>query len=348
VEAQPLIRESVGPPGQLLSIVVPVYNEETNIEPFYRQLLGALAEVDMQAEILFVDDGSKDGTHEAIALLAKEDPRVKCLRFSRNFGSHAATTAGLRHARGDAAVFISVDLQDPPELIKAFVERWREGYHVVWGVRESRDDPWSKKTLARLFYALIRRIALPEYPPEGMDFGLLDRQVIDVFNSFEEADRIVPTILVWAGFRQAQIGYHRAARRSGVSKWPLRKRIKSAIDVIVSFSYLPIRFMSYFGMLVSLLGFGYGVFLIGRRLFFGLGEAGWPSVMVTVLFLGGIQLIMLGVLGEYIWRTSAQVRRRPLYIVMERIGFDDKKQGQPTGEKNAGGDPAFPAKGYRP
>jgi len=279
-----------------------------------------------------VDDGSRDRTFQLVSELARQDPRVKALRFSRNFGSHPAMTAGMRHARGDAAVIISVDLQDPPALIGRFIQQWRAGYHVVWGVREGRDDPWSKKLLANGFYALIRRIAIPDYPPQGMDCGLFDRKVIEAFNGFAEVSRIVPTLLIWAGFRQTLVPYFREARRSGESKWPLAKRIKAAIDIIVSFSYLPIRFMSYLGMFISCLGFLYAAFLIVRRVFFGLGGAGWPSVMVAILFLGGVQLLMLGILGEYIWRTSEQVRARPLYIVMDDIGFEQSTLGETTRE----------------
>lgn len=313
----------------LISVVVPVYNEETNIEPFYAALSGAIADLDADFEVVFVDDGSTDQTFEMIQALANHDDRVNALRFSRNFGSHPALSAGLHHSRGDAAVVISVDLQDPPSLIGIFLKRWREGYHVVWGVRESRDDPWAKKTLANLFYLVIRRIAIPDYPREGMDCGLLDRRVIDAFGGFKEVSRIVTTLLIWAGFRQAFVPYHRRARHSGVSKWPLAKRLTAAIDIIVSFSTFPIRFMSYLGIIISLISFAYASFLIVRRIFFGLGETGWPSVMVATLFLGGVQLIMLGILGEYIWRTSEQVRARPLYIVMDQLGFQNPRQELP-------------------
>jgi glycosyltransferase involved in cell wall biosynthesis len=307
-----------------ISVVVPVFNEEMNIAQFYNALTAAFAGVDCRLEVIFVDDGSNDSTFLLLRELALRDSRVRALQFSRNFGSHAAITAGLHQARGDAAVIISVDLQDPPDLIRAFIDKWSEGFHVVWGVRASREDPWSKKLYARIFYGLIRKIALPHYPPEGMDFGLIDRKVIQAFNGFHEANRLVTAMLVWAGFRQATIPYHRSARERGVSKWSIGKRVKSAIDVIVSFSYFPIRFISYLGILVSLLSFLYAAFLIFRRFVFGLGGAGWPSVMVTVLFLGGIQLIVLGVLGEYIWRTSDQVRSRPLYIVMEEVGGEER------------------------
>lgn len=312
----------------LISIVVPVYNEESNIQPFYEALTSAVAGLNTDFEMVFVDDGSTDHTYALLCLLAGEDCRVRALRFSRNFGSHPALTAGLRHSRGQAAIVISVDLQDPPELIGQFLEHWRGGHHVVWGVRESREDSWTKKTLANLFYAIIRRVALPDYPRQGMDFGLLDRRVIDAVNSFEDASGLVPPTVVWAGFRQMQIPYHRGKRHSGQSKWSLAKRIKAAIDIIVSFSYLPIRLISYLGIGVSLLSFFYGLFVVLRRVFWGLGGAGWPSVLAVVLFLGGLQLFILGILGEYIWRTSEQAKGRPRFLIMEQIGFDTNDRGE--------------------
>jgi polyisoprenyl-phosphate glycosyltransferase len=324
------------PAQPLISVVVPVYNEEENIRPFHDELTRAVDGLPAGFEIIFVDDGSSDHTFETIQELQGQDPRVRALRLSRNFGSHPALTAGLKHARGEAAVMISVDLQDPPELIGKFLERWREGYHVVWGVRRSRDDPWGKKLLAKAFYKLVRRIVLKDYPPEGMDCGLLDRKVIDAFGAFSEVSRIVPTLIVWAGFRQAQVDYHRRQRHSGKSKWPVGKRLKAAIDIIVSFSYLPIRLMSYLGLAIGISSFVYGLALIVRRVIWGLGGPGWASLMVAIGVLGGMQLVMLGILGEYIWRTSEQVRARPLYIVMEQIGFEDTTM-EGAGETLAGG-----------
>jgi dolichol-phosphate mannosyltransferase len=308
-----------------ISVLVPVYNEETNIQPFYNALGASIAGFDVDFELIFVDDGSSDQTFHLIGELARRDRRVKALRFSRNFGSHAALTAGLRYAGGDAAIMISADLQDPPDLIGLFIERWQQGYHVVWGVRERRDDPWLKKTLAHLFYRFLRRVALRNYPLHGMDCGLLDRQVVDALKHFHEINRVLPTLVVWAGFRQTQVPYHRRARHTGSSKWSLGQRIKAAIDVITSFSYLPIRSMSYLGLIVSLLGFIYAIFLIVRPVFFGLGSPEWSLVLVAILLLGGVQLLMLGVVGEYIWRISEQGRGRPLYIIMEQIGFETTK-----------------------
>lgn len=312
-------------PKPRCSLVVPVYNEEANIPPFYAALTRVLDGLEFDAEIIFVDDGSTDQSYEVIGQLAGTDRRVKCLKFSRNFGSHAAITAGLRRAAGGFAVMISADLQDPPELIPQLIRLWRKGYHVVWAVREGRDDPFAKKLFAAIFYRLFRRIGLQDYPTHGMDFGLFDHRVLDTIRNLNEVNRFITAMVVWLGFRQAQVPYHRRARHSGQSKWSFGRRVKYAIDAIVSFSYVPIRFISYTGLAVSIISFIYAGILIFRRFVYGLGGAGWPSIMVTILFIGGLQLIMLGVLGEYIWRALEQVRGRPLYVVMDQIGFDDTR-----------------------
>lgn len=309
-------------PEKKLSVVVPVYNEESNIEPFHQAISKILDKLDASSEIIFVDDGSSDGTYDIVKSLSEKDGRIKGIRFSRNFGSHAAVYAGLRFASGDAAIMISVDLQDPPELIPELVLKWKEGYHVVWAVREGRDDPFLKKAFAALFYNLFRRIALRDYPKTGMDFGLFDRVVIHNLRNCHELNAFITGMIVWMGFRQAQVPYYRKDRHSGISKWSARKRVKAALDAIVSFSYFPIRFISYLGILISFFSLIYAGVLIVGRVFFGMGGAGWPSVMVTVLSLGGVQLITLGVLGEYIWRGSEQVRGRPPFIIMDAMGFD--------------------------
>jgi dolichol-phosphate mannosyltransferase len=321
------------PERSLISVVIPAFNEESNIQPFFEELkvtIDQLPEVDW--EIIFVDDGSTDKTVARVTALHEVDHRVKAVQLSRNFGSHPALSAGLSYASGDAAVVISADLQDPPALIETFLEQWRQGHHIVWGIRETRDDPWTKTLLANAFYRICRAVALPNFPKGGMDCGLFDRKVIDVFLGIGERNGYVFANILWTGFRQAQVPYARRARYSGVGKWGLAKRIKAAIDIIVSFSYLPIRFISYLGIFISCMSFVYASFLIVRRVWFGLGGSGWPSVMVAILFLGGVQLIMLGVLGEYIWRASDQVRARPLYVVMDEIGFDKTRQSESTRE----------------
>jgi dolichol-phosphate mannosyltransferase len=292
-------------------------------------------EAKLRVEVIFTDDGSTDGSFDVIRSLANEDDRIKCLRFSRNFGSHAAIMAGLRFATGDGAVMIAVDLQDPPELIPELVSRWNEGHHVVWAVREGRDDPFLKRLFAAAFYAIFRRIALPEYPATGMDFGLFDRRVLESLRRFTELNHFITGMIVWLGFEQARVTYHRRARHSGSSKWSLGKRIKNALDAIVSFSYVPVRAISYLGLLISLASFVFAAFLVIRTLLFGLGSPGWPSVMVTVLFMGGVQLLVLGILGEYIWRGTEQARARPQYVLRDAIGFELQPGASPCGELRA-------------
>lgn len=300
-------------------------NEEDNVSPFYdavRAVTDSLSGFDW--EFVFVDDGSTDSTVDRLLSVREKDGRIRVVRLSRNFGSYAALRAGFDYAAGDAVITISADLQDSPELFTSFVERWQEGFHIVWGVRAQRDDPWSKKLLAGLFYRLIRRLALPNLPAEGMDCGLFDRRVVDCFRSIPDKNAITFMTIYWMGFRQSSVPYHRRRRQFGESKWPFRKRIKSAIDVITAFSFLPIRVSSYLGLAVSVISFLAAVTVLFNKLVLGIGDLGWPSLMVVVLFLGGVQLVMLGTIGEYLWRISLEVRGRPQYIVMQEIGFDDK------------------------
>ena len=313
---------------RLISIVVPAMNEQDNIQPFYeavRAVTDSLLEFDW--EIIFVDDGSTDDTIPRIMAVRENDPRVCIIQLSRNFGSYAAIKAGFDHARGDACISISADLQDPPELFRRFAALWMEGYHIVWGVREQRDDPWSKKVLASIFYRLVRRLALADLPDHGMDCGLFDRRVVDVFRKIRDKNSITFMTIYWMGFRQARIPYRRESRRFGTSKWPLGKRIKSALDVITAFSYLPVRLSSYVGLIISTIAFVGAVIVLFDKLVLGIGEWGWPSLMITMLFLGGVQMLMLGIIGEYLWRINTEVRDRPQYIVMNQVGLD--KQSSP-------------------
>jgi dolichol-phosphate mannosyltransferase len=311
---------------KIVSVVLPVMNEEMNLQPFYDRLAGSVASLtEVDWEFIFVDDGSSDQSFHQMLELRKKDERVKAVRLSRNFGSHAALTAGLSCATGNAAVLMSVDLQDPPEAIREFIAEWRKGAHVVWGTRRSRGDPWAKSLLANVFYRLCRKVALPNYPKGGMDCGLLDRRVIDVFLNIQERNSFLFAIILWMGFRQVYVSYERGVRAAGVSKWPFAKRLKSAMDLIISFSYFPIRMMTVLGVLVSSLSFLYALEII-VEVIFGIRDPGWPSVMVAILFFSGLQLIMMGVLGEYIWRGADQVKGRPRFIVMEEIGFESKPE----------------------
>ena len=313
------------PGPRLISIVVPAMNEQENILPFYEAVKTVTDSLpDFEWELLFVDDGSTDSTVERILTLIKTDSRVRVLKLSRNFGSYAAIKAGFDNARGDACISISADLQDPPELFRSFTEKWREGFHIVWGVREQRDDPWSKKFLANVFYRLVRRLALTDLPEHGMDCGLFDRKVVNVFREIRDQNSITFMTVYWMGFRQAQVPYHRQARQFGLSKWPMGKRVKSALDVITAFSYVPLRLSSYVGFLISIIAFLGAVIILFDKLVLNLGEWGWPSLMITMLFLSGAQLLVIGIIGEYLWRISSEVRGRPQYIVMEVFGVENR------------------------
>jgi len=309
-----------------VSMVMPVLNEEENLEKFYAGLSGLTDDiVNVDWEFIFVDDGSTDHSVLRLKQLRGKDERIKVLSLSRNFGSHAALAAGLSYASGDAAIIMSVDGQDPMDIIPKFLEEWQKGNHVVWGMRETRDDPWAKTLFATAFYRICRKIAIKNYPKGGLDCSLFDRRVIDEYLKINERQGFIFATVLWMGFRQNFVPYHRLQRMAGVSKWSFTKRLKAAIDLLVSFSYFPIRFISYIGIGVSALAFLYGLELIIQRIFFGIGGPGWSSIMVVVLFLGGLQLTMMGVLGEYIWRGTDEVKGRPRYLVMDEIGFKDSK-----------------------
>jgi len=307
----------------LITIVVPVFNEHDNLRPFYdevTEVMRSLGEYDW--EFVFVDDGSKDGSFDILRGLREHDPRVTALRFPRNFGSHVAIAAGIDYCRGDAAVVMAADLQDPPALIRDFVDRWRSGHDVVWGARTGRDEGALRSYGMAMFYRLVRRFAIPTYPEGGTgSFCLISRPVIDAFRQCQERNRLTFGLIAWSGFRETSVPYHRPRRLIGSSSWTLRKMVKAAIDTFISFSSLPIRTISFLGLLVSALSFVFGVYVFINQIFFGTRVMGWTSVMLAVLMLGGVQLLMIGVLGEYLQRILDEARGRPLYIVERAIGF---------------------------
>jgi glycosyltransferase involved in cell wall biosynthesis len=311
--------------------IVPCLNEEDGIDAFYERTSGVLERLFGEHwEIVFVDDGSTDRTVHAIKALRERDPRVRCVRLSRNFGSHVAIAAGLDHAEGDLAVVLAADLQDPPEVIEDLVAKWREGYEVVWAAREAREDPLMRKLFARVFYGAIVRTALPSIPRTGTgSFCLIDRAVIEAFKRFPERNRLTFGIIAWSGFSQTQVPYERAQRHAGSSKWSFGMLVKTAIDTFVSFSYVPLRFISYFGFVVSVLAFLFGIYVGIDYVVNGTGLRGWPSLMGGILFFGGVQMLTLGIVGEYIWRISEESKRRPLYLVRERVGVEDPGEVHP-------------------
>jgi glycosyltransferase involved in cell wall biosynthesis len=311
------------PASTSASVVVPCFNEEETLEAFYARVAPVLeTQFGEHWQIVFVDDGSTDRTLALIAELRQRDERVRAVRLSRNFGSHVAIAAGLDHVESDLALILAADLQDPPETIPELVLRWREGYEIVWGAREGRDDPVMRRVFARAFYGLIRRTALPGIPATGTgSFCLIDRKVIDTFQRFPERNRLTFGIISWAGFAQTQVPYRREPRHAGQSKWTLGQLVKTAIDTFVSFSYIPLRLISYFGFVVSLFAFVFALYVIIDHFASGSTLKGWPSLMAAILLFGGVQVLTLGIVGEYIWRISEESKRRPLYIVRDRLGI---------------------------
>ena len=306
----------------VLSIVTPAFNEAENLPRLYERIAALdWAGLRLDFELLVVDDHSTDATPAVLADLVARDPRVKTLRFSRNFGSHAALTAGLEHATGSAAVVLAADLQDPPETIPELVAAWQAGAATVWAVRGGREgESLQTQLTARLFYALIGRMTKMKMPPQGVDFFLLDRAVIEALRLAPERNTSLIAQIQWLGFTQASLAYMKQARAAGRSKWTLSKRIKLSLDWVVGFSYFPIRFMSAVGMLFAFLGFLYALVLIVRRFVFVIPVEGWTSLISVVLITSGVQLMMLGVLGEYLWRALDEARARPLYIVERTLG----------------------------
>ena len=300
-----------------LSVVVPEFNEESNIRPMYERLVAALDGPVESFEIVFVDDGSADATWERIRELAEQDPRVRGLRFARNFGHQAALTAGVDAAGGRAVVIIDGDLQDPPEVIPEMVARWREGYEVVYGQRQEREgETWFKLATASAFYRLLRRITNVEIPLDTGDFRLLGPRALTAFRALPERNRFIRGLVSWIGFPQVAVPYHRQARQAGETKYPVRKMLRFALDGITSFSFAPLRLATWLGFAVSSFAFLYIVVVLVLKAV-GVSWLGYTSLMASILFLGGVQLLMIGVLGEYIARVFDEVKRRPLYLVGE-------------------------------
>src|SRR5215467_13263796 len=303
------------------SVIIPVYNERDNVRAVHQAFCAmAEAEPSLDWEFLFVEDGSTDDTFAILADLNRTDPRVKIVRLSRNYGSHTGAAAGLQFASGHAAVIMAGDLQDHPREIPRFLAKWREGFHVVWGLFASRQDSRLDRLLSVMFSGLIRRVALPSYRRGTGSFCLLDRKVIDALNAFPERNRLTSGLILLAGFRQTQIEYDRLGRHAGLSKWSMSRKIKLTIDTLVSFSSLPIRLTSMIGIGMAALSIFYAIFLAVGTLFYGRSVEGWTTIIVLILMLGGLQLCVLGILGEYLWRVCDEVRRRPLFLVQDVVG----------------------------
>lgn len=305
------------------SIVIPVFNEAEVLAVLYARLTEVMEQVGEPYEIIFVDDGSSDASPVLLRELRAKDARVKLLSFSRNFGHQIAITAGLDHCAGQAAVVMDADLQDPPEVIPRLIERWREGYDVVAAVREGRKgEGLFKRMTAAVFYRLLSRLTATEIPVDAGDFRLMSRRAVDALKSIRERDRFVRGLTIWVGFRQTTVSFIRDVRHAGETKYPFRKMLRFAVNGITSFSAVPLQLATYLGFVVSFISLGYIVYAVWLKISADRLVPGWTSVIVAVLFMGGVQLISLGIIGEYVGRIHEEVKRRPLYVIGDSEGFE--------------------------
>jgi len=305
-------------PRTSLTIVIAAFNEEASLPEMHRRLGAVLDGLDAKATVLYVDDGSRDGTWGVLQSLAADDPRVQLLRLARNFGKELALTAGLDHVDSDAALVLDADGQDPPELIPAFVAKWREGYDVVYGTRTRREgESWLKRFTAAAFYRLMSRLSPTPIPADTGDFRLMSRPVLDALRQLRERQRFMKGLFTWVGFRQVSLPYERAPRLAGGSKFNYWRLWNLALEGITSFSTVPLRLATYVGVLTALGAFAWGLWIVARTVLWGDPVQGWPSLMTVMLFLGGVQLVALGIIGEYLGRLYLEVKQRPLYLVAE-------------------------------
>jgi len=306
-----------------LSVVVPLYNEESVICEMYCRLGKVLAAITESYEIIMVNDGSHDQTVQLAKEICAQDRRVKLISFSRNFGHQVAITAGMDKASGKAVVIIDADLQDPPEIICKMVEKWRQGFHVVYGVRQKRSgESWFKLFTAAFFYRVLKRMTAVDIPVDTGDFRLIDWRVLQEFKKMREKARYVRGMISWVGFRQTAVYYERNERHSGETKYPFKKMLRFALDGMFSFSHVPLQMASFFGFLSAGVSFFYMVYGFVIKIFFPeQAIPGWASLFSAVLFIGGVQLVCLGVMGEYIGRIYEEIKKRPLYIVDQELNF---------------------------
>ncbi|MFM1982688.1 MAG: hypothetical protein RJB22_1407 [Pseudomonadota bacterium] len=324
--------------GPVLSVIVPVKDEDVAIQAFVTRVSAVIEALDDPAatsyEILFIDDGSTDNTMTAIAAAHLGNPNVRAISLSRNFGKEAALSAGLDHARGAAVVPMDVDLQDPPEVLAEMVEKWRAGFDTIYGVRRDRaTDSLPKRLSADLYYKAHNWLSSDKIPDHAGDFRLLDRRVVDVIRALPERNRFMKGLFAWSGFKSASVEYVRAERALGTTKFRPWKLWTLALDGITSSSTAPLRIWTYVGAVIAALSFLYALFIITKALFFGIAVAGYASLMVAVLFFGGLQLLSLGILGEYVGRIMIETKQRPLYIIRDTIGLTETEIAATAGKK---------------
>lgn len=323
-----------------ISVVVPVFNEEQVLPEFHRRLAAVLAAIDYPSEVVYVDDGSSDGSLSCLQRLQEADPALAIVSLSRNFGKEAALTAGLEYAGGDAVVVIDADLQDPPELIPQLVSRWQQGYDVVYARRTARDgESMAKRLTAYCFYRVADRLCNIRIPRDTGDFRLLSRRVVDTLTQLQEGHRFMKGLFAWVGYRQTAVDYRREPRLAGCSKWNYWKLWNFALEGITSFTTTPLKVATYLGLCIALGAFVYGLYVIADTLLHGNPVPGYPSLLVIMLFLGGAQLIALGVIGEYLGRMFDETKGRPLYVVSDFL---------PPRQSKAGGNGALPGAAIEP
>jgi dolichol-phosphate mannosyltransferase len=333
----------VAPPGgsrPTLSLVLPIYNEEEVIPELHRQLQEFLTRLGLPAEVVFVNDGSRDRSMELLREIAEKDARYRVVSFARNFGHQTAITAGVDYARGQAVVVMDADLQDPPEVVLAMVEKWRAGFDVVYGRRRKRaGETWFKLVTARAFYRLFAAMIPIEVPLDTGDFRLMSRRVIVALRALRETHRFVRGMVAWVGFKQTEVLYDRPGRFAGETKYPLRKMVRFALDGITSFSILPLRFATYMGMLMILASVGVIVWALVAKYALHHVVQGWTAIMIAIAVFSSVQLLMIGILGEYVGRIYEEVKRRPLYIVGDTVNAsrDTDEVDAPAGEGRGGG-----------
>lgn len=309
--------------GPEVSIIAPMHNETENIAEFYARIIKVLHDINVTYEIICINDGSTDSTLENLLQLRTKDPNVKIINFSRNFGKQAALTAGIDFSIGKAVIPIDADLQDPPELIPKLMEKWREGYDIVYATRELREgEGWFKRGSSFLFYRVIAKLVDINIPKDTGDFRLLNRTAVDTLKKLKERNRLMQGLFQWIGYRQTAIFYKRHKRNAGKPKQGYRKLWNLALSGITSFSNLPLQFATVLGLLIVLFAFIDAVLIAIRSMVYNYHISGYASLLVVILFLGGVQLFSIGVLGEYIGRIYNEVKRRPLYIVRELVGFE--------------------------
>lgn len=321
-----------------LSIIVPVYFNADTLSLLYQDMKEKILSHLPNYEIVMVDDGSEDDSWNVMEELAQKDRNIKLVKLSRNFGSHAACLAGLSVCTGDCATIKAADLQEPSEIVLQMFESWKKGNKVVLAVRSDREESWTQKLFSNSYYKMIKKLALSSMPEGGFDCYLIDRKVIEVLKLLDEQNSAITLQILWAGFKTDKIYYVRKKRQTGHSRWTLTKKIKLTVDSIVSFSFVPIRFMSVVGAFFFVGSFIWGIFVLVGRLFGGIDVEGWTSLMIVVLLSSGLIMLTLGILGEYVWRAMDAARNRPVYIIEKQRQYNDTCPKKMSSEKEAEGE----------